>query len=264
MRVRASDLFAAFGAAMAVSLTFAACSSSDSSNPTGPLLDGGAGGGRDGAGGGSGDAGADKCLPGDVTGFSGGDYHPPSGAHQGVCDSDAIEAYVDCQQNANAASCNYLTSSAAACLACIQTPTSADAWGPVVVEAGGTSAFINTPGCLALALGEGTSTTGCGGSLQKELNCELAACGTNCLNAPAEALASCESSSIGTGGGCAVFETAQAAACAGDGGGQGDMCYQMTGADGGPSEDTFAYAARLATYFCGFGAADAGATGDGG
>ncbi|MGH7286289.1 MAG: hypothetical protein ACRELY_32630 [Polyangiaceae bacterium] len=145
-----------------------ACNAADAAAIAGPSIDGGSepldGSGR-------GDAIAGSCLPGDVTSFTGGDYHPPLGAHHGLCDDDAIAAYIDCKKNTNPNSCNLLlTGTGAACLTCIQTPVSAANWGPIVVDASGTQATLNLPGCLALAYGEGTSSTGCGGTLQKQLN----------------------------------------------------------------------------------------------
>lgn len=252
----------AFVCALPCALAMAACNAADNAATTGPSIDGG-NGPRDAQRGG--DAVAGSCLPGDVTSFTGGDYHPPLGAYQGKCDSDMLAAYVDCKKNSNPVACNtFATGLGADCLACIETPIASASWGPVVVDSSGTHATLNLPGCLALAYGEGTSSTGCGGTLQKELNCEIAACGTNCATAPTSDLQSCELASIASTGGCNAFSSAAATACAGDGGPAAAGCFPQTYPDGGPAEDVYDYAGRLAAYFCGFGAADGGTLGDGG
>lgn len=259
---RIARVFLCFVCTFACAAAAGACNAADDTASAGPRIDGG-GGSVDAKA--PGDAIAGSCLPGDVTSFTGGDYHPPVGAYQGLCDADAIEAYVDCKKNTNPTSCNLLlTGMGAACLACIETPVTAASWGPVVVDASGTRATLNLPGCLALAYGEGTSSTGCGGTLQKEANCEVAACGTNCATASTDDLESCELASIASSGGCNAFSSAAEEACAADGGPAADACFQQTYPDGGPSEDVYDYAGRLAAYFCGFGAADGGLAGDGG
>ena len=246
----------------AAAIAMPACNAADDASSAGPSIDGGKAGSDAKTGG---DAVAGSCLPGDVTSFTGGDYHPPLGAYQGKCDDDMLAAYVDCKKNTNPVSCNtFATGLGAACLACIETPVASANWGPVVVDASGTHATLNLPGCLALAYGEGTSSTGCGGTLQKELNCEVAACGTNCATAPANDLQSCELASIGSSGGCSAFASAEIDACSGDGGPAAEACLPQTYPDGGPAEDLYDYAGRLAAYFCGFGAADGGTLGDGG
>ncbi|HEX7666249.1 MAG TPA: hypothetical protein VF407_17105 [Polyangiaceae bacterium] len=249
--------------ALGMLFTGAACSSADDS--PGADLDGGAFGASDGGGAKSGDASTSSCLPGDVSTFTGGDYHPPTGAHQGKCDDDGIEAYVDCRKNSNPVSCEYITTGeGAGCLPCIETASSAAAWGPVVLSGSSdATAFVNEPGCLALALGEGTSAQGCGASLQKAMNCEAAACGVNCAGASAAAATACAETAENSG--CSAFTAAATTACAVDAGGAQDLCYMQTTEDGGPAESEFDYAARVAKFFCGFPSvtADAG-TGDGG
>lgn len=249
--------------AVAALFAGAACGSTDPS--PGADLDGGSNGANDGGGGKLADASAGSCLPGDVSTFTGGDYHPPTGAHQGKCDDDGIEAYVDCRKNSNPVACDYITvGEGAGCLSCIETAATSAAWGPVVL-AGPTdaTAFVNEPGCLALALGEGTSTQGCGASLQKQLNCESAACGTNCAGASPTAAAACVETA--KGGGCEAFTAAATAACGVDAGGAQELCLLQTTEDGGPAESEYDYAARVAAYFCGYPSvtADAG-IGDGG
>ncbi len=249
--------------ALAALFTGAACGSTDSS--PGADLDGGSNATDDAGGGKLADASVGSCLPGDVSTFTGGDYHPPTGAHQGKCDDDGIEAYVDCRKNSNPVSCEYITlGEGAGCLSCIETAAVSATWGPVVLTgATDATAFVNEPGCLALALGEGTSAQGCGASLQKELNCKGAACGTNCAGASRAAAVSCAKAAEGAG--CEAFTAAASAACAVDAGGAQDLCSPETTEDGGPAESEYDYAARVAAYFCGYPSvtADAG-IGDGG
>ena len=215
------------------------------------------------------DAVASSCVPGDVSSFTGGDYHPPAGAHQGKCDDDLLDAYVDCKQNANPVSCNLFASGdGATCLSCIETKQTDANWGPIVYDASGLNGTPNLPGCLALAFGEGQSTTGCGATLQESLNCQDLACDANCApsgDASASNLAdvtSCENAALL--GGCKSFADAATLACSEDGGGADAICYLQTYEDGGASEDVWSYIARLDSYFCGDPIADGGAVGDGG
>lgn len=248
-------------------LAASACSSSSGDDSSVVAGDSGAGSLRDGSY--ASDALASSCVPGDVSTFTGGDYHPPVGAHQGLCDDDTLAAYVDCKQNANPVSCSLFTSGdGAKCLACIETKESAPNWGPIVTDASDTHGTLNFPGCLALAFGEGQSTTGCAATTQKSENCQDVACSANCASStgatsPAD-LAQCENSALL--GGCKSFADAASLACTEDAGGADAVCYRQTYEDGGASEDEFAYIARVTKYFCGSSDSitDAGAASDGG
>jgi hypothetical protein len=215
------------------------------------------------------DALASSCVPGDVSSFTGGVYHPPAGAYQGKCDDDLLEAYIDCKENTNPVSCNLFASGdGATCLACIETKQTDANWGPIVFDASGMNGMPNLPGCLALAFGEGQSTTGCGATLQQSYNCQDLACEANCAaNGDASTsdladLDSCENAALI--GGCKTFADAATVACSEDAGGADSICYRQTLEDGGAAEDVWSYIARLDSYFCGDPTADAGGVGDGG
>ena len=216
------------------------------------------------------DALAGSCVPGDVSSFTGGDYQPPAGAHQGKCDDDLLEAYIDCRQNANPVACNLFASGdGATCLSCLESKPSDPNWGPVVLDASGANGTPNLPGCLALVFGEGQSTTGCGASLQQSLNCQTLACGANCASSSDAStssdladLTTCENAAVL--GGCKSFADSATTACAQDAGGADSICYRATYQDGGASEDVWSYIARLDGYFCGDPIGDAGSSVDGG
>jgi hypothetical protein len=217
----------------------------------------------------SSDAIASSCVPGDVSSFTGGDYHPPAGSYQGKCDDDLLAEYIDCKQNANPVACNMFASGpGATCLSCLETKQTDASWGPIVYDTSGLDGTPNLPGCLALALGEGKSATGCGASLQQAENCQNLACGANCASSSDASvsdltdLATCENNALL--GGCKTFANAATVACAQDASGADSICYRQTYEDGGASEDVWSYIARLDQYFCGDPTVDAGSADDGG
>ncbi len=250
-------------AAIVPILAFAASSCSSADDSAAPSSNDGGASTNDSAI--SHEAAAGSCAPGDVSSFTGGDYHPPLGAHQGKCDDDMLEAYIDCRENSNPVSCNAVTSS---CLSCLESKPSDPNWGPVILDANG-NGTPNLPGCLALAFGEGQSTTGCGAALQESYNCQNLACAANCASSddastPSDLadLETCESAAFV--GGCKTFANAATTACSQDAGGADALCYRATYEDGGASEDVWSYIARLDDYFCGDPTVDAGSSGDGG
>lgn len=264
--IRACCTFVTFATIVPV-LGAASCSSAADDSAVSSSNDGGASG-TDASS--SSDALAGSCVPGDVSSFTGGTYHPPAGAHQGKCDDDLLEAYIDCRQNSNPVSCDLFTSAdGATCLSCLESKQTDANWGPVVLDATGNNGMPNLPGCLALAFGEGQSTTGCGGSLQQSYNCQDFACAANCASTSDAAtsadladLTTCENAALV--GGCKSFANAATSACSQDAGGADSICYRATYEDGGASEDVWSYIARLDSYFCGDPTVDAGSSGDGG
>jgi hypothetical protein len=262
--LRARALATCFAIAPIVLFAASSCSSADDSGNT--ISSDGSVGSPDGSGGS--DAVASSCVPGDVSSFTGGAYHPPLGARQGKCDDDLLAAYIDCKENTNPVSCNMFASGdGATCLSCIETKQTDANWGPIVYDVSGMNAFPNLPGCLALAFGEGQSTTGCGATYQASLNCQDLACQTNCSSGDAATtnltdLATCEKAALL--GGCKSFADAKTVACSEDAGGADAICYQQTAEDGGASEDIWSYIARLDSYFCGDPIVDGGTANDGG
>ncbi len=266
---QASRLTRAFGMCVAIVpvllIAASSCNSADDSSST-TGNDASIGSPDSGA---ASDAIASSCVPGDVSSFTGGDYHPPAGAYQGKCDDDLLESYIDCKKNANPVSCNLFASGdGATCLSCLETKQSDANWGPIVYDASGMNGTPNLPGCLALAFGEGQSTTGCGATLQQSYNCQDLACEANCASSSDAStsdltdLATCENAAILAG--CKSFASAATVACSVDAGGADSICYRQTYEDGGASEDVWSYIARLDDYFCGDPTVDGGSSGDGG
>jgi hypothetical protein len=119
---------------------------------------------------------AGTCSPADVSGFKAPAYVPAVHAPSACSDAQITAGITACyDQSSTQATCDTWIKANAACFACIETPSSAAAWGPLVnystpaVDAG---IYYNIAGCLELAQGNTT----CAKSSQYALACEFAAC----------------------------------------------------------------------------------------
>jgi hypothetical protein len=157
------------------------------------------------------------CLPGDVATYH-PVYHSPA-VQPTACASDSedlIDAFYRACLGTHATSddCSAFAKANAACAACIVTPDSATAYGPVVDHGGFVTA--NVAGCIEVevegASDAGSGALGCAKAVDALDGCELAACEANCPVTGATSLAQyqgCTSSADGAG--CSTF--AAAASC---------------------------------------------------
>jgi len=195
---------------------------SDSSAESYPAWDASAGG--DGANLPGASADASSCRPGSVQTFQAVAYHP-AGAFCGQCTPLQVsDYYADCLDPTTSSpdACNSFAKQSAAqgaCAACIQTPDTAAAYGPLVTS--GTLVRANVGGCIQLT---DPRALACAKAKQAALACELLACQANCPVSSADPVslqgyAACAAAADGAG--CQAF--AQAAECsAGDAGGDAD------------------------------------------
>ena len=171
------------------------------------------------------DGGTLVCEPGSLSGFSGGSYKPPVGPYANVCTSTDFTNYISCIGGTDTSQCaQFLGGGARAlCGSCLLTPQSASRWGATVGSDPATS-VLNVPGCLALAYGEGSSTTGCGGSLQRSFNCQNYACNPalNCAGATTDEMNTCDNGAIS--GECSTYAGTANTECAKDAGGLDNNC----------------------------------------
>jgi hypothetical protein len=120
-----------------------------------------------------------SCGMGDVAGFS-PTWIPPSGYHQGLCTATEIDdIYDDClASGATTASCDAEASAAPNCYDCVFSfeSSSPSSYGPIIDTSNGVLE-INVAGCIALL--EPCNST-CAEEVQGALECENAACETNC------------------------------------------------------------------------------------
>jgi hypothetical protein len=190
----------------------------------------GSGGGSSGSSGGFPDLDGNACQPGSVATYHPDAYHPASGASQGACvasgGADPIRAFYDACLGSSATTdqCNAVRQTNAACVACILTPDSATAYGPLIDH--GSFVTANVAGCLELVA---PGSLSCARAVQALGGCELAACGANCPVHDAASLANYEScakqvesagcQTYATGASCALSEpdaAPKAALCLGD------------------------------------------------
>jgi len=124
---------------------------------------------------------ASSCQPADVEAYVPGAYHPATAAYQGACTGDQISAfYAACLDPTTAApaACRAFSDADAptgGCAACILTPDSAPAYGPLIDH--GTFITSNVAGCIQLTLPGELSCAKAEAALG---GCELAACEANC------------------------------------------------------------------------------------
>ncbi len=139
------------------------------------------------------------CPPADA-GYDAQPMTPPSAPHAGACTADLANDYAECHGASNPTACQSLmTDAGAACLACIETPSTASSWGPVVTI--GTASALNVEGCIDDALGEDAGTGTCGDLLYALYACEAAAC-TACVGSAHDACTVAAVASV-----CASFDT---------------------------------------------------------
>jgi hypothetical protein len=184
-----------------------------------------------------------SCAPGTLAGFV-PTAPPPTGASQGACTPDLIQAVYDgClgPSSSNTACTN--ADPTGNCYRCIFTDQVNTSWGPIV-SAGGL-AQINTGGCLELLE---PCNSACATAIEEDLQCEQYACGTNCpitTQASTTAYGNCANSIDSCDpNGCAAY--AVGAECAGNviGSHPGTVCFE--------NENNFEAAfLAIAPIFCG-------------
>ena len=156
---------------------------------------------------------ASSCFPGSVATFVPLPYHSAS-APENVCvpvglvhDPIAL-FYDDCfGPHASKEACQDLsaTPAFAACARCIETPTSADTYGPLVVDPAALVA-ANVSGCIELADPFGLP---CAKAVQAQGECDVAACEANCPVFDSASLGQYQACAAqARQGGCLAFATA--------------------------------------------------------
>jgi hypothetical protein len=202
------------------------CSSSTNSGPgvtqdSGTKTDTGAAkdssvtdtGGGDAGGDGAGGDGGMTCP--DNTAFTAIIWAPPTPLHQGACTGTQIAAWNSSQSQTTGLG----TSGNAACDACIVTPETAAAHGPVITQKDSMgNAFLaefNSGGCIADE--DGAKAAGsCGNQLNNEDDCLVQQCfSCSDFNSPTKGgpTGMCEQAIFGMGGLCAKYLIAQGSAC---------------------------------------------------
>jgi hypothetical protein len=166
-------------------------------NPPRPLLDGATG---------EADA-PPSCSPLAVLSGFAPKWVPPR-AHENACSAQEIEDFRKyCLGAGDANGCNALlqTAHAKACVACILTPPSAAAYGPLIdySEANG-FVSLDTAGCVALAQGD-VSDSSCGAKILALAECDVAACASCHVvdDATMTTLGQCEAN--GESGACQAY-----------------------------------------------------------
>jgi hypothetical protein len=157
---------------------------------------------------------ASSCQPADVETYVPGEYHPATAAWQGVCSTGEITAFYDAclaPGTSSATACSAFSApdaAGSACAACIVTPDSASAYGPLISH--GTFITNNVAGCIQLTL---PSELSCAKAEAALVGCELAACEANCPvdDAPSRTAYNSCASAADTAG-CQSYE--QMAECA--------------------------------------------------
>jgi hypothetical protein len=97
----------------------------------------------------------------------------------------------------------------ASCDACLITPGTAAAWGPIVQVGSGDAPF-NIAGCFGLVLNEGASTTGCGAARWAFDRCLQSSCAIdtccadpqNCTATEDQAYSDCRAAAFASGAPC--------------------------------------------------------------
>ena len=122
---------------------------------------------------------AGSCRPGDVSGFKPGNLIPPV-PPQDVCSPTQIaDFYAKCldENTAETTACQAFVTANGTCSKCIETNSTASAYGPVVARQGVVS--INIAGCIALVTGD-KGPMGCAAKYQAADDCATQACEANC------------------------------------------------------------------------------------
>ncbi len=122
------------------------------------------------------DSSISHCAPADVTSFVPPPYHPVA-RQVGACTPTQISGfYTACFTGQNMAACNSFKMAAPTCAGCLETPSTAAAWGATVTQRGIIS--INVAGCMEV-LG-GANGLACAKATESEQACVAAACDANC------------------------------------------------------------------------------------
>jgi len=148
------------------------------------------------------------CAPADMSGFVPA-VHPPARI-PGACTQAQIDAYLKCIGDASGSpsspACTQMSQpESAACVACILTPASKSAYGPLIQLMG--TIELNVAGCVSLATND-PSGGGCGGIMQGARECLEDAC-TSCPitdQASFEAEQQCESDAAAANP-CAAYQS---------------------------------------------------------
>jgi hypothetical protein len=106
---------------------------------------------------------------------------PPNAPNPTACTADqAMTFFTDCWSSSGSSTlCNAFTGATAntACVACMQTASTASKYGAIVVYTG--IGYDNQAGCVSIEMGD-LSSTSCGAKIQALTQCENLACLTNC------------------------------------------------------------------------------------
>lgn len=197
---------------------------------------------------------------------------PPSAAWgQNKCQAATVQGFLDaCLTGANAskAACDSWKAANANCAACLLTPKNAAAVGPFLTDPAVTADDNNPPGLVNDGFGSSIQAcinhfkAGCGDKYFAFANCLDAACDdkTNCKNASATTIDTCQEDAVGGGQGvCGSVTSSWYSSCKAqffvDGGdAPASLCFSK-GAAGGEDTSTdaglVAFFKRFALQFCG-------------
>jgi hypothetical protein len=234
-------IFRTLGLVCAATLAVAACTS-EASSPTsvrdaGTTADANNGGSSDG---GTAVTDAGACRPADVSIFQ-PSYKPASGAGQGACIPQHVDAYLDgcLRQTSTEKTCTDAKAIVdKACQTCLITPATAERYGPVLAHGGYIT--LNLAGCLELT--GGPAGLRCAKDLQASEACQKSACDQNCPVKDRDTLGSWEAcAEAAAAGGCKTFH--ERIGCIGDFADAGPASYCIA-----PTfEESFR---RFALLFC--------------
>lgn len=148
------------------------------------------------------------CAPGSVAGFS-PTWKLPNALHANKCTAQQVDDIMAAcaGPSSTVSACDSAMAAAPTCSGCLVTAESATTYGAIITTMNGDVWNLNVAGCIARTANDVTST-GCGAKVQASDQCQGKACDANCASAPINDYFTCESDAIGTGGGCASYETA--------------------------------------------------------
>jgi hypothetical protein len=134
---------------------------------------------------------------------------PETPAHSGRCSTAQIADYSACQTDTPSLCGEFLAGQPGAdCAACIETQSTAPAWG-VLVFTGSQQAHFNYGGCVDLALGQVGQSDSCGQRVSASYGCQESAC-VLCegqqQTGGGDAFSACSALSIASGGICAPLD----------------------------------------------------------
>jgi hypothetical protein len=159
--------------------------------------------------------GGGTCVPVDISMYQ-SPYHPPSGAHQGLCTTTQIDGLSTAcfASTATTATCAAYKAKAQnmACVDCAITDSTAPGWGAVVLYPD--LAVLNIGGCI-VALD--STYTACAKAVEASADCGLEMC-KNCDPADAATFDACYYGAFPAGSTCDTVTSAGTDACAAKGG----------------------------------------------